>query len=341
MAKKEKVELTPEELEAKKARKKEKRSIFGKTFKKAFAGMLAVVLAYAVTYIAFGKPAPTVQASGGVTQQSNNGNNISANTSATTPSGTGDTQTGGNTAQSGGDTAQGGASALAVSSKKEAAELINKLTAAVANGGAGYKYSMKTEYSGDGMKLDNAFVQKIADGFLGTLKTPTSVEKVVGGFIGIGEQAGTFTKGTAIGKDGDGNDLSDKATVKATTLTEADIASFSVSGNQLKVTLTDCQDPLRDDGTAISRATNNFINKQDVIEALANQTDVPGASLDEDYTTIAYNGAQGVATIEGDKLTSLEYSCTCQATVGVKISVADIKGTGTASRTISYSNFSY
>lgn len=51
MAKKEKVTLTPEEIEAKKARKKEKRIIFGKTFERAIVWMLAVVLVYSVTYI--------------------------------------------------------------------------------------------------------------------------------------------------------------------------------------------------------------------------------------------------------------------------------------------------
>lgn len=51
MAKKEKVTLTPEEIEAKKARKKEKRIIFGKTFERAIVWLLAVVLVYSVTYI--------------------------------------------------------------------------------------------------------------------------------------------------------------------------------------------------------------------------------------------------------------------------------------------------
>ena len=64
MAKKEKVTLTPEEIEAKKARKKEKRIIFGKTFERAIVWLLAVVLVYSVTYISLNNKGVAADVSG-------------------------------------------------------------------------------------------------------------------------------------------------------------------------------------------------------------------------------------------------------------------------------------
>ncbi|MEG0545580.1 MAG: hypothetical protein RR552_00190, partial [Oscillospiraceae bacterium] len=65
MAKKEKIELTPEELEAKETRSKEKRGIFGNTFVKSMAALLALLLVYSIAYIAFGKSPATVAAGPG------------------------------------------------------------------------------------------------------------------------------------------------------------------------------------------------------------------------------------------------------------------------------------
>ena len=47
--------LTPEELEAKNARKEEKRKIFGETFFKSLAVLMSIVLVYSIVYIAFGQ----------------------------------------------------------------------------------------------------------------------------------------------------------------------------------------------------------------------------------------------------------------------------------------------
>ena len=67
MAKKEKIELTPEERQARETRKKEKRKIFGDTFVRACVFFLAVAFVYSVTYVAFGQGTTiyqSVQASG-------------------------------------------------------------------------------------------------------------------------------------------------------------------------------------------------------------------------------------------------------------------------------------
>ncbi len=74
MAKKEKIELTPEERLGLEEAKKAKRKIFGETFLKACALFLAVVFVYSVTYVAIG--------SGGGAQSSDNDANAPASNEA-------------------------------------------------------------------------------------------------------------------------------------------------------------------------------------------------------------------------------------------------------------------
>ena len=65
--------LTPEELEAKNARKEEKRKIFGETFFKSLAVLMSIVLVYSIVYIAFGQGTTIEQKV--VTQGSSNAGN--------------------------------------------------------------------------------------------------------------------------------------------------------------------------------------------------------------------------------------------------------------------------
>lgn len=342
MAKKEKIELTPEELEAKKARKKEKRGIFGKTFTRVFGWLLAVVLVYSVAHIAFG-PRAAVATSGGNTSTeqttkapSQDNWDIGDSSSGSDSTSTDDKQDEGTKGDGKGDAASTG---LSVNSKDEAAELLNKATAAAANGKAGYTYSKVTDYTGDGMKLDSKLMQSGANAILGNLKTPTSVEKVVGDFIGIGETNGTFTKGSAAGKNAEGDALKDIEALKASTIKGSDVTDYKISGNKIQITLADCTDPLRDEGCSLARLTNDFLNKGDVVEALAAQNDVP-ATLNDGESTVSYNTIVITAMIENDKLTALKYSFVCNARVGISLGLT-VKGTGTAERVLTYSNFKY
>lgn len=95
MAKKEKVTLTPEEIEAKKARKKEKRIIFGKTFERAIVWLLAVVLVYSVTYISLNnKGVAAVSATPAQSGSQNAGGSASKSDWDTSANGSGSSQSG-------------------------------------------------------------------------------------------------------------------------------------------------------------------------------------------------------------------------------------------------------
>lgn len=113
MAKKEKVTLTPEEIEAKKARKKEKRIIFGKTFERAIVWLLTVVLVYSVTYISLNnKGVAAVSATPAQGGSQNAGGSASKSDWDTSANGSGSSQSGSQGSTSG-DNASGGNAAAA------------------------------------------------------------------------------------------------------------------------------------------------------------------------------------------------------------------------------------
>ena len=148
MAKKEKVTLTPEEIEAKKARKKEKRKIFGKTFERAIAWMLAVVLVYCVTYMALSNK--TLGAASAAPAQSSAQTTQPATKSDwdTSASGNGSSQSGSQSSASG-DSASGGnaaqgADAASPAAASDVAAVVEKFKSAALNSEDVPKYQNMT-----------------------------------------------------------------------------------------------------------------------------------------------------------------------------------------------------
>ena len=147
MAKKEKVTLTPEEIEAKKARKKEKRIIFGKTFERAIVWLLAVVLVYSVTYISLNnKGVAAVSAGPAQSGSQNAGGSASKSDWDTSANGSGSSQSGSQSSTSGNNASGGNAAAAEAGvDAAAAAEAINAATAkAVA---AGYHWARSAQYT--------------------------------------------------------------------------------------------------------------------------------------------------------------------------------------------------
>ena len=192
MAKKEKVTLTPEEIEAKKARKKEKRIIFGKTFERAIVWLLAVVLVYSVTYISLNnKGVAAVSATPAQSGSQNAGGSASKSDWDTSANGSGSSQSGSQSSTSG-DNASGGNAAAAEAGvdAAAAAEAINAATAkAVA---AGYHWTRSAQYT-QPIDVGNATgaLNKIIQG----IDSEASLDSVVGGFIGIGDKEMDIEKG--------------------------------------------------------------------------------------------------------------------------------------------------
>lgn len=312
MAKKEKIELTPEERQARRTRKKEKRKIFGDTFVRACAFFLAVAFVYSVTYVAFGQGTTiyqSVQASGTVS-----GGTVSGGTA------------GGSTST---DTA-----APVSNEAEEAAKAINDATAAAA--AAGYTWTRTSEFTKNidvgGSTATNAInrVIKLVD-------SNADINSVVGGFIGIGTKKATIQKGqdaaAVIDYHGDSYKL------KATTLQAADLQGLTKNGDTYTFTLANADTPKKDGSTGLSRLTDDIVTQEEISAEIQEQV---GSQITVSSLVGTYSNIKVEATITDGKLQKLTYSYDAEVTeLGLKVAILTVKGTGAMHTEATYSDFVY
>ena len=316
--------LTPEELEAKNARKEEKRKIFGETFFKSLAVLMSIVLVYSIVYIAFGQGTTIEQKV--VTQgTSNTGNGGAAQ---------GGSSTGGNTA--GGATSNTGTSSDApasdASEAKTVADALNSATKAVVDSKAGYDWVRKCEYT---TPIDVGNATATLNKVIHMVDENADLNSVVGGFLGVGDKKLTIQKGedAAAAIDYHGTNYA----LKATSLKPEDLKGLKVDGDSFEFTLDNVPTPAKDGSNSLSRFTNDIITKDEVEAEIKAQVSVVTVnSLDGEYTNIKVKG-----TITDGKLVSLEYETSTSAKLALKALGIGINGSGAIHTTASYKNFVY
>ena len=316
--------LTPEELEAKNARKEEKRKIFGETFFKSLAVLMSIVLVYSIVYIAFGQGTTIEQKV--VTQgTSNTGNGGAAQ---------GGSITGGNTA--GGATSNTGTSSDApasdASEAKTVADALNSATKAVVDSKAGYDWVRKCEYT---TPIDVGNATATLNKVIHMVDENADLNSVVGGFLGVGDKKLTIKKGedAAAAIDYHGTNYA----LKATSLKPEDLKGLKVDGDSFEFTLDNVTTPAKDGSNSLSRFTNDIITKDEVEAEIKAQVQVVTVnSLDGEYTNIKVKG-----TITDGKLVSLEYETSTSAKLALKALGIGINGSGAIHTTASYKNFVY
>lgn len=316
--------LTPEELEAKNARKEEKRKIFGETFFKSLAVLMSIVLVYSIVYIAFGQGTTIEQKV--VTQgTSNTGNGGAAQ---------GGSSTGGNTA--GGATSNTGTSSDApasdASEAKTVADALNSATKAVVDSKAGYDWARKCEYT---TPIDVGNATDTLNKVIHMVDENADLNSVVGGFLGVGDKKLTIKKGedAAAAIDYHGTNYA----LKATSLKPEDLKGLKVDGDSFEFTLDNVTTPAKDGSNSLSRFTNDIITKDEVEAEIKAQVQVVTVnSLDGEYTNIKVKG-----TITDGKLVSLEYETSTSAKLALKALGIGINGSGAIHTTASYKNFVY
>lgn len=316
--------LTPEELEAKNARKEEKRKIFGETFFKSLAVLMSIVLVYSIVYIAFGQGTTIEQKV--VTQgTSNTGNGGAAQ---------GGSSTGGNTA--GGATSNTGTSSDApasdASEAKTVADALNSATKAVVDSKAGYDWARKCEYT---TPIDVGNATATLNKVIHMVDKNADLNSVVGGFLGVGDKKLTIKKGedAAAAIDYHGTNYA----LKATSLKPEDLKGLKVDGDSFEFTLDNVTTPAKDGSNSLSRFTNDIITKDEVEAEIKAQVSVVTVnSLDGEYTNIKVKG-----TITDGKLVSLEYETSTSAKLALKALGIGINGSGAIHTTASYKNFVY
>ena len=311
MAKKEKIELTPEERQARETRKKEKRKLFGDTFVRACVFFLAVAFVYSVTYVAFGQGTTIYQ---------------SVQASGTASGGSAGTSTGGSTST---DTA-----APVSNESEEAAKAINEATAAAA--AAGYTWNRTSEFTKD-IDVGGSTATNAINTVIQAVDSNANINSVVGGFIGIGTKDATIAKGadaaTEIGYHGDSYKL------KATTLEAADLQGLTKNGDTYTFTLANADTPKKDGATALNRLTDDIVTQEEVSAEIQEQV---GSSITVSSLVGTYSNIKVEVTITDGKLQKLTYSYDAEVTeLGLKVAILTVKGTGAMHTEATYSDFVY
>lgn len=317
--------LTPEELEAKNARKEEKRKIFGETFFKSLAVLMSIVLVYSIVYIAFGQGTTIEQKV--VTQGSSNAGNGGAAQGA---SNVGGSSTAGGASSSGNTSSD--APASDASEAKTVADALNSATKAAVDSKAGYDWVRKCEYT---TPIDVGNATGTLNKVIHMVDENADLNSVVGGFLGVGDKNLTIKKGedAAAAIDYHGTNYA----LKATSLKPEDLKGLKVDGNSFEFTLDNVTTPAKDGSNSLSRFTNDIITKDEVEAEIKAQVSVVTVnSLDGEYTNIKVKG-----TITDGKLVSLEYETSTSAKLALKALGIGINGSGAIHTTASYKNFVY
>lgn len=333
MAKKEKVTLTPEEIEAKKARKKEKRIIFGKTFERAIVWLLAVVLVYSVTYISLNnKGVAAVSATPAQSGSQNAGGSASKSDWDTSANGSGSSQSGSQSSTSG-DNASGGNAAAAEAGvdAAAAAEAINAATAkAVA---AGYHWTRSAQYT-QPVDVGNATgaLNKIIQG----IDSEATLDSVVGGFLGIGDKEMDIEKGGSAAEQIDYH--GENYALQATSLQAGDLKNLKVDGNTYTFEVENASSPQHDKSTAMSRLTNDFLTQDEISSEIKGF--ISAASVNS--AAIEYSNIKATVVIEDGTLKEFKYSYDGKVTdLNIKIAIVSVNGKGAMHVEGAYTNFAY
>ena len=333
MAKKEKVTLTPEEIEAKKARKKEKRIIFGKTFERAIVWLLAVVLVYSVTYISLNnKGVAAVSAAPAQSGSQNAGGSASKSDWDTSANGSGSSQSGSQSSTSG-DNASGGNAAAGEAGvdAAAAAEAINAATAkAVA---AGYHWTRSAQYT---QPIDVGSATSGLNTLIKGIDSEASLDSVVGGFIGIGDKEMDIEKGGSAAEQIDYH--GENYALQATALQASDLKNLKVDGNTYTFEVENATSPQTDKSTAMSRLTNDILTQSMVDSEIKNF--ISAAKINS--ATIEYTNIKATVVIEDGNLKEFKYSYDGNvAELNIKVAFISVNGKGAMHVDGAYTNFVY
>lgn len=328
---------TPEEVQAAMEKKVAKRTIFFGTFRKAFAFFLAIAFTFAMVQIAFTARSGGVVTTGGNANASE-GSVQSADAPSESVDNAGDDDNG--TAAEGEKPTEAKGDEI---SKADAVKLINEATAAAAK--AGYDWTRKCYYTNDGAISVKTNGGKDATDTLNKAihiaDKNASVDTVVGGFLDITGKDSPLgakkPKGSAAAPEG----MKDKFLLKGMSLTEGDIARCEQSGNVYKFQLNACENPQKDGGNALSRATNDFVTQEEVVKRIGEE--VPETVIGIESSSIQFKDIVIVAEISDGKLKSLTINYLMDVTsLNLKVlRITNVVGTGKGQVEETYKNFVY
>ena len=342
--------FTPEEMQAKMAKKSDNCKLFFGTFTKALAVFLAIVMAWSLVAIAYTAPsmggtvvAGTATNNGGSTSTDNNSGSVDApiaddesllggeeSTDAPADDETADAPADESTDAPAADdnTADApAADSAAPSTKADVIKFFNAESAKAAKG------SYKVNRVGKIIKnIDVGSATSALNSIIKGVDENASLDSVVGGFLGINKPI----EGEV--KNGKGEGFDAKYMIKAMALTEADVKDFAVNGNKYSIQLNACTNP--NANSALGHATNDYVTFPEVNASIANEVG-SAVKIVEDQSQANYTKIIFTATVVDGKMTNLEYSYTFSATLKIKLAIMNATGTGETDITGKYSNIKY
>ena len=336
MAKKEKVQLTPEEIADRKIRRSNGWTRFWAIF-------LSFVLVAGVFGIARSQGLDS-SASDDVTVTNNASNGGAANAANSSSWDDGSSNGGasnGGASNGGASTAGDAGSATAGSTDAAAvATLINNATKAAVDAKAGYDWERHCTVENIDVGSATSTLNKIIQG----VDSNADLNSVVGGFLGRGDKKETCPKGMTLDTidvqkdDGTTEKLyhGSSYTLKATNLQAGDIQNLQVNGDTYEFTLPDSTNPDRNGNNALSRFTNDIVIQSEVDAEIKSFVSVVSVNS----ITANYKNIKVKAVITDGKLQSLGYSYAADAEIQRKAGVS-ITGTGNLNANAKYSNFVY
>ena len=332
MAKKQKVELTPEEKAAKKLR-------HSNGWVRFWAIVVALALTagiYGLASVTAGKETAatgTATASGSSTGSSSSSSGSSSGSSSSSSSGASASSSSSSSgaSASAGDSSGAAAAASTGVDAAAAAEAINAATAkAVA---AGYHWTRTAEYT-EPVDVGNATgaLNKIIQG----IDSEADLNSVVGGFIGIGDKEMDIAKGGNAAEQIEYH--GENYALQATSLQASDLKNLKVDGNTYTFEVENASSPQTDKSTAMSRLTNDILTQDQVSTEIKNF--VSAANVNS--AAIEYSNIKATVVIEDGTLKEFKYSYDGKVTeLNIKIAIVSVNGKGAMHVEGAYTNFAY
>ena len=328
MAKKQKVELTPEEKAAKKLR-----------HSNGWVRFWAIVVALALTAGIYGLASKTAgkesAATGTATPAQSGSQNAGGSASKsdwdTSANGSGSSQSGSQSSTSGDNASGGNAAAATGVDAAAAAEAINAATAkAVA---AGYHWTRSAQYT---QPIDVGSATSGLNTLIKGIDSEASLDSVVGGFIGIGDKEMDIEKGGSAAEQIDYH--GENYALQATSLKAEDLKNLKVDGNTYTFEVENATSPQTDKSTAMSRLTNDILTQSMVDSEIKNF--ISAAKINS--ATIEYTNIKATVVIEDGNLKEFKYSYDGNvAELNIKVAFISVNGKGAMHVEGAYTNFAY
>ena len=331
MAKKQKVELTPEEKAAKKLR-----------HSNGWVRFWAIVVALALTAGIYGLASKTASkesaatgtatASGSSTGSSSSSSGSSSGSSSSSSSGASASSSSSSGASaSAGDSSGAAAAASSGVDAAAAAEAINAATAkAVA---AGYHWTRSAQYT---QPVDVGSATSGLNTLIKGIDPEASLDSVVGGFIGIGDKEMDIEKGGSAAEQIEYH--GENYALQATALQASDLKNLKVDGNTYTFEVENATSPQTDKSTAMSRLTNDILTQSMVDSEIKNF--ISAAKINS--ATIEYTNIKATVVIEDGNLKEFKYSYDGNvAELNIKVAFISVNGKGAMHVDGAYTNFVY